>query len=81
MEYSIVQDLLDRCEEIAEVHNVKKIIKVVIKIGVLSGVEPHLLKIAFDTFKERTVCSNATLQMEIQKLTIECFECEREVYS
>lgn len=77
-EYSIVQALLDQCEEHAKANNAKKILKVVTKIGVLSGVEPDLLKTAFDTFKEGTICEDAEFVMNIQKLLILCKECGKE---
>jgi hydrogenase nickel incorporation protein HypA/HybF len=77
-EYSIVQDLLSRCEETVKKHDVTKVVKVITKIGVLSGVEPYLLKVAFDTFKEGTVCSDATLQIDIQKVVIECTKCKEQ---
>ena len=52
-EYSIVQALLEQCEHYAEENDAEKITKVVVKIGKLSGVEPHLLEVAFETFKEK----------------------------
>ena len=75
-EYSVVQSLLESCEEHARVNEASKITKVVVKIGVLSGVEPELLKTAFDTFKEQTVCDGADFILNIQKLQIECLECD-----
>lgn len=74
-EYSIVQSLLESCEEHARVNEASKVTKVVVKIGVLSGVEPELLKTAFDTFKEKTVCDGAEFVVNIQKLQIECLSC------
>ena len=74
-EYSIVQSLLESCEEHAMQNDASKVTKVVVKLGVLSGVEPELLKTAFDTFKEKTVCDEAEFVVNIQKLQIECFEC------
>ena len=58
-EYSIVQALLDQCEDHAKEHNATAVTKVVVKIGKYSGVEPHLLEVAFETFKEKTICSDA----------------------
>ena len=58
-EYSIVQALLDQCEEHAKANDSTKVTKVVTKIGKLSGFEPHLLETAFETFKEKTVCDGA----------------------
>lgn len=75
-EYSVVQALLSQCEEHAEVNNATKVTKIIVKIGVMSGIEPHLLEIAFNTFKETTVCDGAEFVMNIQPVTIECQSCD-----
>jgi Zn finger protein HypA/HybF involved in hydrogenase expression len=36
---------------------------------------PHLLEIAFNTFKEKTVCDGADFVMNVQPLVIECRQC------
>ena len=74
-EYSIVQSLLESCEEHAKVNEASKVTKVIVKIGVLSGVEPDLLQTAFDTFKEQTVCHDAVFLINHQKIVIDCFDC------
>ena len=74
-EYSIVQALLNQCEDIAKEHKADKVIKVITKIGVMSGVETHLLQVAFDTFKEGTVCDGAEFVMDVQKLKLHCDGC------
>jgi hydrogenase nickel incorporation protein HypA/HybF len=43
-EYSIVQSWLDQCEDNAKVNDTIKVTKVVVGIGVMSGVEPDLLQ-------------------------------------
>ena len=77
-EYSIIQSLLDQCEENARANNATKVIKVVVKIGVMSGVEPDLLKTAFDTFKEDTMCENCEYIQNIQPVVINCSKCNKE---
>jgi hydrogenase nickel incorporation protein HypA/HybF len=77
-EYSIVQSLLDSCEDNAKVNDATKVTKVVIKIGVMSGVEPDLLQTAFDTFKESTICEDCELIINIQPIVIECNDCKKE---
>ena len=74
-EYSVVQALLEQIERVAEENDADKVTKVVVKIGVMSGVEPHLLEIAFETFKEKTVCDGAEFVMNVQPLTIACRNC------
>ena len=74
-EYSIVQSLLDQCEQNARDNNATKVSKVVVKIGVMSGVEPDLLKTAFETFKEGTMCEDCEYIQKIQKVKIKCHKC------
>jgi len=42
----------------------------------MSGVEPDLLKIAFETFKEGTMCEGCEYIQNIQKLKIRCLKCD-----
>ena len=74
-EYSIVQSLVESCEEHAKKNSASKVTKVVIKVGVMSGVEPHLLQEAFETFKEGTICDGCEFIMDVQKVKIECNDC------
>jgi len=74
-EYSVVQALLNQCEENAVANDATKVTKVVCKIGVMSGIETHLLQVAFDTFKEGTMCQEALLVLNTQKLKLECKDC------
>jgi len=77
-EYSIVQALLDQCENIAKENNAKRVTKVVSKIGAMSGVEIHLLQTAFDTFKEKTMCEDADFVINYQKIKLHCNSCNIE---
>lgn len=74
-ELSIVNALIELCEKNAKIHSANKITKVHVKIGSLSGIEPHFFKITFDTFKEKTICDSATLILDMDELKVACFEC------
>jgi hydrogenase nickel incorporation protein HypA/HybF len=74
-EYSIVQNLLDLCEQNASAHECTKITKIVVKIGRLSNIECSLLKTAFDTFKLDTIAQVAELEVIDQKVVIKCNLC------
>lgn len=74
-EYSVVQALLNQCEEVARQNDASRISKVICKIGVMSGIEIHLLRVAFDTFKEGTMCEDAQLVIDEQKLKLRCRDC------
>ena len=60
-EYSIVQALIERVEELARDRKATAVRGVLVSIGELAGVEPELLATAYDTFRERTVCDGAPL--------------------
>lgn len=74
-EYSIVSALLEQCEQHADENRATRISKVVIKIGVLSGVEPSLLATAFDTFKLEGRAREAELIINEQPIVIACNRC------
>jgi hydrogenase nickel incorporation protein HypA/HybF len=77
-EYSIVMALIEQCEALAKQHKANSIMRVDIKVGILSGVEPCLLEQAFMTFKLDSLCANALLNMQIQPLIIQCHQCEKQ---
>ena len=77
-EYSVVQALLEQIEDVAQQNDATKVTKIIVKIGVTSGIEAHLLEIAFNTFKEKTICDGAEFVMNIQPLKIRCNSCLKE---
>ncbi|WOT03679.1 hydrogenase maturation nickel metallochaperone HypA [Shewanella youngdeokensis] len=77
-EYSIVTALIEECENHAAQNDANKVSRVDIKVGILSGVEPALLQTAFDTFKLEGICAEATLNMNIQPLVLNCFSCHQQ---
>ncbi len=77
-EFSIVNSLLEMCEQNAQANHMKKITKVEVKIGKLSGVEPHLLETAFNTFKENTLCDSCEFVMHVQDVVLKCDVCQKE---
>ena len=77
-EYSVVQALLEQIEDVAQQNDATKVTKIIVKIGVMSGIEVHLLEIAFNTFKEKTICDGAEFVMNIQPLKIRCNSCLKE---
>ncbi len=77
-EFSIAKSLLDLVEEEARKHDAKKVVRVELIMGVLSGVEPHLLEIAFEALKEGTMAKDARLILYIEGVSMYCESCKRE---
>jgi len=74
-EYSIVASLIDRVQKEVSAHAGTRVHRLHVKIGELSGVELDLLKTAFDTFRERTICEGAELTIESVPAAWECPGC------
>lgn len=78
-EYSIVASLIDRVQHEAALHGGSRVYRLHVKIGELAGVELELLKTAFDTFRERTICDGAELAIDTVAAAWACPSCERSV--
>lgn len=50
----------------------------VLEIGQFSGVEPELLRFAFEVIKKGTILERAEIEMQIPPLLLYCRECENE---
>ncbi len=76
-EYSIVTALLEQCEQHARDNQATAISKVVVKIGILSGVEPTLLTTAFNTFKQESLARDAEFIIQHQDIVVQCNQCHQ----
>ncbi len=74
-EYSIVQSLVDSVESIAVQHEGGSVHHVYVDIGELAGVDCDLLQIAYDTFREGTICAKAPLTIDRIAARWECPRC------
>lgn len=74
-EYSIVQSLIGQVERLAADHGAHAVHRLHLRIGELSGVEVDLLRTAFETFRQRTICADASLEIEHVPLRWVCPVC------
>jgi len=74
-EYSIVQSLMAHIEAHAREHRAVAVHRVAVRIGELSGVEPDLLRTAYDLIKERTLCAEAPLDITTVQARWACRSC------
>jgi len=78
-EYSIIQALLGQVEHHARQHRASAVHRLHVSIGELSGVEVPLLETAYTTFRERTVCAGADLEVHPVPAVWACPDCAREI--
>lgn len=74
-ELSVCQSMLRQVSEIARQHNARHIRQVQVRIGVLSGVEPDLLKQVFPIASTGTIAEGAQLSIEILPVCVRCQSC------
>ena len=74
-EYSIVQALVERVDAEARVRHATAVHRLLVRIGELSGVEVDLLATAYETFRERTICERAELNLRFVPARWECPSC------
>ena len=74
-EYSIVQALLERVEAEARARGATAVHRLLVRIGELSGVEVELLTTAYDTFRARTICEHAALEVQAVPARWACGRC------
>jgi len=63
-EYSIVQAMFDQIESQAREHHAVAVKRVYVRIGRSAGVDVPLLITAYDTFRVRTICDAAPLDVD-----------------
>jgi hydrogenase nickel incorporation protein HypA/HybF len=78
-EYSLVQALLEQVDRQARAHHALAIYKLHVSVGELAGVEVALLKTAYATFRERTRCAGAELEVRSVPARWSCPGCGRVV--
>jgi hydrogenase nickel incorporation protein HypA/HybF len=63
-EYSIVQAMFDQIEAQAHARHAIAVKRVFVRIGRSAGVDVPLLKTAYDTFRVKTICDDAPLEVD-----------------
>lgn len=76
-EYSLVQALIAQVDRQARVHRAISIHRLHVSVGELSGVEVPLLETAYATFRARTRCSAADLEVRRVPALWACPGCGR----
>lgn len=63
-EYSIVQAMFDRIEQVARERRATVVRRVTVRVGSAAGLDVTLFRSAFELFQVRTVCDAARLEVE-----------------
>jgi hydrogenase nickel incorporation protein HypA/HybF len=77
-ELSVCQSLLEEVKRIARENGAGSVTRIVLKVGPLSGVEPHLLRNAYPLAAAGTVAEEAELEIELADIVVSCSQCGAE---
>lgn len=74
-EIAICQSLLRQVLEVASSHDTRPVVRILLRIGPLSGVEPDLLLTAFPLVAAGTPCEGAVIEVERTPVRVLCPAC------
>ena len=74
-ELSLIASVFDVLEEQAREHGAARVTRVVLRIGVMSGVVPDLLESAFEIYKRGTLAESAQLEIVRVPVRVRCPDC------
>ena len=78
-EYSLVQSLLDTVEREAAARGATAVHRLRLQVGEMSGVETSLLRSAYETFTDRSICAGAELEIVPVAVRWGCPACGAEL--
>jgi hydrogenase nickel incorporation protein HypA/HybF len=77
-ELSVCLSLLEQVERIGRAHGARRVEKILLRVGPLSGVETPLLKNAFPLAVANTIAEQAELVIEPAPVRVRCSRCGAE---
>ncbi|HMK36242.1 MAG TPA: hydrogenase maturation nickel metallochaperone HypA [Desulfomonilaceae bacterium] len=76
---AIVQNIMEILEQQCQLHDAKKIVRVNLEFGALTGVMPSAVEFAFEVLSKGTIAEGAELDIRIIPIKIYCFDCAKEI--
>ena len=77
-EFSLVRTWLQQVDRVVADHGGRAAVAVCVEVGPLSGVEPLLVKSAFEQLSDTSSARGATLSIDEVPLTAKCSACDSE---
>lgn len=74
-ELSLVASVFEVLEDEARKHGAERVTRVVLRVGVMSGVVPDLLASAFEMYKKGTIAESARLEIVPVAVKLRCPDC------
>ena len=75
-ELAVCQALLMEVQRVARESHARAVVRIVVQVGPLSGLEPQLLVRAFEIARIGSVAEEAELHIEARPVRILCLDCD-----
>lgn len=77
-EMAIVQSIIDIMEQQATLHHAKKIVRVSLEFGALTGVMPAAITFGFEVLAKGGIAEGAEVEITIVPIKVHCVDCGKE---
>jgi hydrogenase nickel incorporation protein HypA/HybF len=77
-EMAIVQSIMDILIRQAQIYHSKKVVRVNLEFGALTGVMPSAIDFAFEVLSKGTVAEGAVVDIKVIPIKVYCFDCAKE---
>lgn len=77
-ELSVCRSLVRQIEKVAEQHPQHQVTRVQVQVGLLSGIEPKLLQMAYPMAVADTPFATSLLEIEVVPVRVHCEPCGHE---
>ncbi len=78
-EMAIVQNILEILEQEAKLYNAKKIVRVSLEFGALTGVMPAAITFGFEVLAKGGIAEGAEVDITIVPIKVYCMDCGKEM--
>jgi hydrogenase nickel incorporation protein HypA/HybF len=75
-EYSVVQALIEQVAAEARARGAHAVHRVMVRVGEASGLDVELFETAYATFRDRTICADAELCVNVVPVRWRCRHCD-----
>jgi hydrogenase nickel incorporation protein HypA/HybF len=77
-EMGIVQSIMEILEQQAAIHQARRVTRVSLEFGALTGIMPAAIEFAFEVLSKDSIAEGAHLDITVIPMKARCFDCGQE---
>ena len=76
-ELGIMTDVLETALRVAAQNGGKKVKKITLKVGLMSGIMPQYVQSFFEVIAKDTIAKDAVIEIDLDPAVYRCLDCEK----